>query len=103
MCGSQEKVQKTGQGQRGKGETWCYGCSDSRAVLRYNTSMCGRFTLTTSVRESADLFQAMAVELPAALPHYNIPPSVQVLAVRQLAGQEGRQLVPLRWGLIPHW
>jgi putative SOS response-associated peptidase YedK len=65
--------------------------------------MCGRFTLTTSVRELADLFQAMEVELPAALPQYNIPPSAQVLAVRQLPGQEGRQLVPLRWGLIPHW
>jgi putative SOS response-associated peptidase YedK len=65
--------------------------------------MCGRFTLTTPVRELADLFQATEVELPAALPQYNIPPSAAVLAVRQLPGQEGRQLVPLVWGLIPSW
>jgi len=65
--------------------------------------MCGRFTLTTSVRDLADLFQATEVELPAALPHFNIPPSAQVLAVRQLPGHAGRQLVALQWGLIPAW
>jgi putative SOS response-associated peptidase YedK len=65
--------------------------------------MCGRFTLTTSRHELAELFQATEVELPAALPQYNIPPSAQVLAVRQLDEHEGRQLLPLRWGLIPAW
>jgi len=65
--------------------------------------MCGRFYLTTSVRALADLFQATEGELPVAQAHFNIPPSAQVLAVRQLPGHEGRQLVPLRWGLIPAW
>jgi putative SOS response-associated peptidase YedK len=65
--------------------------------------MCGRFTLTTSVRDLADLFQATAVEVADAVPHYNIPPSARVLAVRQLPGHEGRQLLPLQWGLIPSW
>jgi len=63
--------------------------------------MCGRFTLTTSVRDLANLFQATEVEVPEALPRYNIPPSAQVLAVRELPGQDGRQLLPLRWGFIP--
>jgi putative SOS response-associated peptidase YedK len=65
--------------------------------------MCGRFTLTTSVRDLADLFQATEVELPDSKPHFNIPPSAQVLAVRELSGHKGRQLLPLRWGLIPAW
>jgi putative SOS response-associated peptidase YedK len=65
--------------------------------------MCGRFTLTTSVRDLATLFDALEVDLPAVEPHYNIPPSAQVLAVRQLADHERRQLVPLHWGLIPKW
>jgi putative SOS response-associated peptidase YedK len=65
--------------------------------------MCGRFTLTTSVRDLANLFQATEVEVPVAQPHFNIPPTAQVLAVRRLPGHEGRQLLPLRWGLIPAW
>ncbi len=69
----------------------------------YNCDMCGRFTLTTSVRELANLFHATDVEVPAAQPQFNIPPSAQVLAVRRLPGHEGRQLLPLRWGLIPFW
>src|SRR5437867_7373635 len=74
-----------------------------RAAIGYNRRMCGRFTLTTPVRDLADLFQATEVELPAAMPHYNIPPSAQVLAVRQLPGHDGLQLLPLRWGLVPAW
>jgi putative SOS response-associated peptidase YedK len=71
--------------------------------MAYNAGMCGRFTLTTSKRELAELFGATEVETPAALPQYNIPPSAPALAVRQLPGHEGRQLLPLRWGLIPAW
>jgi putative SOS response-associated peptidase YedK len=65
--------------------------------------MCGRFTLTTSVRDLANLFEATEVQVPAVQPRFNIPPTAQVLAVRRLPGHEGRQLVPLRWGLIPTW
>jgi putative SOS response-associated peptidase YedK len=65
--------------------------------------MCGRFTLTTSVRDLANLFQVTEVQAPAVQPHFNIPPTAQVLAVRRLPDHEGRQLVPLRWGLIPFW
>jgi putative SOS response-associated peptidase YedK len=65
--------------------------------------MCGRFALTTSVRDLADLFQATEIQVPSVQPRFNIPPTAQVLAVRRLPGLEGRQLVPLRWGLIPMW
>jgi putative SOS response-associated peptidase YedK len=65
--------------------------------------MCGRFTLTTSVRDLAKLFQATPAASPEIQPHYNIPPSVPILAVRQLPGDRQRQLVALRWGLIPSW
>jgi putative SOS response-associated peptidase YedK len=65
--------------------------------------MCGRFTLTTSVRDLANLFQATPMETPGLQPHYNIPPSMPVLAVRKLPGDAQRQLVALRWGLIPSW
>ncbi len=36
-------------------------------------------------------------------PRPNIAPSQLVLAVRRFAGRAGRQLVWLRWGLIPAW
>jgi putative SOS response-associated peptidase YedK len=65
--------------------------------------MCGRFTLTASVRDLATLFDTTEGNLPEVHRHYNIPPTVQVLAVRQFPDQEGRQLVALRWVLIPSW
>jgi putative SOS response-associated peptidase YedK len=63
--------------------------------------MCGRFILTATPQQLADYFGIMA-PLPRA-PQYNIPPSAKVLAVRRRRGQPGRELVTLRWGLIPAW
>ncbi len=63
--------------------------------------MCGRFALTTNAAELARLFGATRVA--EAAPRYNIPPAQPVLAVRQPAGGQGRELVTLRWGLIPAW
>ena len=61
--------------------------------------MCGRFTLTVSARVLAELFD---VPEPAGVAQrYNIAPSQQVLVAR--AGEEGRELSSVRWGLIPHW
>ena len=64
--------------------------------------MCGRFTLSTPGEKWTDLFD---VELgrTTTLPRYNIAPSQEVLAVRQRRGGAGRELVSLRWGLIPAW
>jgi putative SOS response-associated peptidase YedK len=36
-------------------------------------------------------------------PHYNIAPTQQVLAVRQLPQAARPEFVRLRWGLIPYW
>jgi putative SOS response-associated peptidase YedK len=61
--------------------------------------MCGRYTLTTPPSVVAEHFQVP--ELPNFPPRYNIAPTQQALVVR--AGQGRRELVLLRWGLIPSW
>ena len=62
--------------------------------------MCGRMILTRSAEEIAEAFDAEGrLDLR---PRYNLAPSQDVVAVR--ADAEGRrQLVRLRWGLIPGW
>jgi putative SOS response-associated peptidase YedK len=63
--------------------------------------MCGRFTLTASasaVKELFPLFDQAELE-----PRYNIAPTQAVLAVRRLPQAARPEIVPLRWGLIPHW
>ncbi len=62
--------------------------------------MCGRFTLDKSVGDLATLFQLPEVRLT---PHYNIAPTQAVAAVRMSPEREERELVWLRWGLIPSW
>ena len=63
--------------------------------------MCGRYTLLVSPEALREQFGL--VEVPDLSPRYNIAPTQLVAAVRQVAGQEGRQFVLLRWGLIPPW
>ena len=59
--------------------------------------MCGRFYLFSTGAAVADLFDlAGPVEIA---PRYNIAPSQPVAVVR--LGERGRELMPLRWGLIP--
>ncbi len=61
--------------------------------------MCGRFFLLASPPELADLFGL--ADVPDAPPRYNIAPSQPVAVVR--VADAGRELVRLRWGLIPPW
>ena len=61
--------------------------------------MCGRFTLRTPAHRLAEAFGVR--ELPNLRPRYNIAPSQDVVAIRRAA--DGRELVSLRWGLIPFW
>jgi len=62
--------------------------------------MCGRFDLHSSVHELVRLLQAEIVVTP--VPHFNIAPTQQIAAVR--ARKDGkRELVTLRWGLVPGW
>lgn len=62
--------------------------------------MCGRFTLRTPAAEAARHFALF--EVPELEPRYNIAPSQPVAAVRAAASGQ-RELVMLRWGLIPSW
>ncbi|HME69241.1 MAG TPA: SOS response-associated peptidase [Myxococcota bacterium] len=64
--------------------------------------MCGRFTLSTPAERWADLFDVDLAEATTA-PRYNIAPSQNVLAVRQAHDGSGREVAPLRWGLVPAW
>jgi putative SOS response-associated peptidase YedK len=64
--------------------------------------MCGRFTRTAASKETlADLFQL--ADPPSLLPLFNIAPSQPVAAVRINPDGAKRELVDLRWGLIPSW
>lgn len=63
--------------------------------------MCGRFTLRANLAQLGEQFFA---ELAAGVtwePRYNVPPTANVPAVRLEDGK--RQLVLLKWGLIPSW
>jgi putative SOS response-associated peptidase YedK len=64
--------------------------------------MCGRFTRTAATKETlADLFQL--ADPQSLLPLFNIAPTQPVAVVRLVPGGHERELVPLRWGLIPSW
>ena len=67
--------------------------------------MCGRFFRYRKAREMAAAFRAkpnVAIADDEA-PHFNIPPSQLVLAVRFNPKTRERTLDPLHWGLIPHF
>jgi putative SOS response-associated peptidase YedK len=65
------------------------------------TEMCGRFTLTDPDADLAVQFNLP--EIPELAPRYNIAPTQPVAAVRVAASRSGREMVLLRWGLIPFW
>ena len=62
--------------------------------------MCGRFAFYSPAEATAALFGATApVEVQ---PRYNIAPTQYVAAIRE-DSDDGRELVMLRWGLVPFW
>jgi putative SOS response-associated peptidase YedK len=65
--------------------------------------MCGRFTLRAPASVVAEQFALF--EVPPFAPRFNIAPSQPVPVVRLTPGRagNGRELVWLRWGLIPAW
>ena len=67
--------------------------------------MCGRFTLRTPLARVAEIFELGPVPEWARLqpPRYNVAPSQAVAAVRWNAEKARPELVPLDWGLVPHW
>jgi putative SOS response-associated peptidase YedK len=66
-----------------------------------DTTMCGRYTLSTPVSELAQLFDV--AEKAALPPRYNIAPSQPVLAVRVPTPGSHRELSILQWGFVPAW
>lgn len=61
--------------------------------------MCGRYALTSPPAVIAERFQLLWT--PEIAPHYNIAPSQMIPVVRDTG--RGRELVLLKWGLIPRW
>ena len=61
--------------------------------------MCGRFGLTRL--EALSLERFGITELPPLVPRYNIPPSSDILVVRERKAVTGAEMI--RWGLVPSW
>ena len=61
--------------------------------------MCGRYALTSPPAVLAERFHLLWT--PEVEPHYNIAPGQTIPVVRE-TGQD-RELVLLKWGLIPSW
>lgn len=62
--------------------------------------MCGRFAFYSPVEAAAALFGVKAAT--DFTPRYNIAPTQDIAAVR-LDEKNERELVALRWGLVPFW
>jgi putative SOS response-associated peptidase YedK len=62
--------------------------------------MCGRFTLRTPAAAIAEQFALLGV--PDFAARFNVAPSQQVAVIR-MRGEAERELVWLRWGLVPSW
>lgn len=63
--------------------------------------MCGRFTLRTPMSKLVEHF-ALKNQIQLAL-RFNIAPTQMVAAVRADRTSKQRQLVLLKWGLVPSW
>jgi putative SOS response-associated peptidase YedK len=63
--------------------------------------MCGRFTNTATDTEIAEAFDATPPAVSVARPRFNICPTQPVIIVR--APGADRELVLMRWGLVPRW
>jgi putative SOS response-associated peptidase YedK len=65
--------------------------------------MCGRFTLRTSASVIAEQFGLLAV--PPFAARFNIAPTqpVPVIRLQPTGAESRRELVWLRWGLVPGW
>lgn len=63
--------------------------------------MCGRFTRTYSWSEVHDFLDLAMPGADEMGPSHNVAPSQLIPVCR--AGEEARQIVPMRWGFVPHW
>ncbi len=66
--------------------------------------MCGRFTQTRPWAELVLLYRITEIPVPASLrPRYNIAPTQDVPVVRPIGDGGDRELLLMRWGLVPFW
>ena len=63
--------------------------------------MCGRFSLVVPERFFSKIY--VFKTLPQMQPDYNIPPGVDIWALRQGSESSEAELARLRWGLVPRW
>jgi putative SOS response-associated peptidase YedK len=63
--------------------------------------MCGRYTLRSSGRTVAALFDL--ADQPDLQARFNIAPTQQIPVVRTNPQSGKRELAFLRWGLVPNW
>jgi len=63
--------------------------------------MCGRYLLPSPVEALRQLF--MFEQRPNLMPRYNVAPTQDVPIVRLTRNGEGRELIMVRWGLVPFW
>jgi putative SOS response-associated peptidase YedK len=62
--------------------------------------VCGRFAIgNPKLRRIAEV---LGISFPEVLPRYNVAPTQEIPAIRRSAG-DGYELLPMRWGLVPHW
>lgn len=62
--------------------------------------MCGRYAITSPLEA---IIAAFSLKGPRAnlQPRYNAAPSQYLPVIR--ASRDGREMVPMRWGLVPSW
>lgn len=63
--------------------------------------MCGRYLITTPLEAIRRIFGV--TDRPNFAARYNVAPTDTVPIVRLKPGETGRELVLVRWGLIPPW
>jgi len=63
--------------------------------------MCGRYLITSSFEAMARLFEAAPSDLGVDAPRPNVSPTQSVPVA--VSAEDGRHLVPMRWGFVPHW
>jgi putative SOS response-associated peptidase YedK len=62
--------------------------------------MCGRYTITVLLNELRERF-GFETDLESLVPRYNLAPTQDAPVI--VAGDDGRVLERMRWGLIPSW
>ena len=63
--------------------------------------MCGRYSITTAPEAMRRLFK-FTNDTPNLRPNYNASPT-QTLPIVRVDAKGERELVTLKWGLIPFW